>query len=87
MNEKKSLFQPNESEIYTDDATDINRSTQELVLPLIRRYQQKGYTIREIVSVVQEAVYDMKYGLLFEKDNEETLEECLKRDRFGVIAE
>lgn len=88
MNEKKSLFHFNESEMLTDDAVDIHKSTQELVLPLIRKYQGQGYTTREIVSVVQEAIESMKYGLPFEKDNDETMEECLKRDEnLGVAAE
>ena len=86
---KKTLFQSDNSEMYNNDAVDINKSTQELVLPVIRKYQKQGYTVREIVSVIQEAIYDMKYGLLFEKDNDETMEELLSKrdDNLGVIAE
>ena len=75
----KSFF--NEYEALTEDGLEICKSVSEALHPILKKYQEKGYPVREIESImIENVIYDSALLILVEATKKRTA----KRAQDGI---
>ena len=54
----QSLYDARER--YTPEASALDGEASRLLRPLIERYQQQGYAVREIAALLQRVIFDLE---------------------------
>lgn len=61
-----SLFDENAK--YTEDATFLDAAVQKLIEPIMRKYANKGFSVRDIYTIVQMTAMDIMTEIILDND-------------------
>ena len=64
-----SLFDENAK--YTEGATFLDASIREAIEPIMRKYVEDGYSVRDVYNIVQLAAVDIMTEIILDNDIEE----------------